>query len=370
MSYMGKSYIGTPTSRVDGRAKVTGAAKYAAEYKAPDLAYAAVVTSTIAKAASPISTPAMRSACRRPRRTHSRKPAAYGGQGSRLEGRCRAGQGTPLRPLHDDKILFSGQPVALVVAEEWEIARFAATLVHVDYEEDEPQTDLFAARDRAVVVDKPDKPRGERQKSLRRCGGAPRRRIFHPDRTPQPDGALRLDRGLGRRRQAHGLRQDPGRAERPALSVQRLRPEAGRPARRLAVVGGGFGSGLRPQYQAALAALAARALKRSVRLVLTRRQMYGLGYRPGDDRARRARRQVRRHARCRSSTRRPPSPRTYEDFSRNETAGRRCSTRARTPTMRTAWRGSISRRRATCARRARRRGVMRWNARWTNSPSR
>ena len=45
-------------------------------------------------------------------------------------------------------------------------------------------------------------------------------------------------------------------------------------------VGGAFGSGLRPQYQVVLAALAARALKRSVRLVLTRQQMYGLGYRP------------------------------------------------------------------------------------------
>ena len=45
-------------------------------------------------------------------------------------------------------------------------------------------------------------------------------------------------------------------------------------------VGGAFGSGLRPQYQVVLAVLAARALERSVRLVLTRRQMYGLGYRP------------------------------------------------------------------------------------------
>ena len=45
-------------------------------------------------------------------------------------------------------------------------------------------------------------------------------------------------------------------------------------------VGGAFGSGLRPQYQVVLAALAALALKRSVRLVLTRRQMYQLGYRP------------------------------------------------------------------------------------------
>src|SRR5262249_59549127 len=44
--------------------------------------------------------------------------------------------------------------------------------------------------------------------------------------------------------------------------------------------GGGFGSGLRPQHGVVLAVWAARALKRSVRLVLTRKQMYVLGYRP------------------------------------------------------------------------------------------
>ena len=43
------SYIGTPTSRIDGHAKVTGAAKYAGEHNVDGLAYAAVVASTIAK---------------------------------------------------------------------------------------------------------------------------------------------------------------------------------------------------------------------------------------------------------------------------------------------------------------------------------
>ena len=45
-------------------------------------------------------------------------------------------------------------------------------------------------------------------------------------------------------------------------------------------VGGAFGAGLRPQYQVVLAVLAARALQRSVRVVLTRAQMYALCYRP------------------------------------------------------------------------------------------
>jgi xanthine dehydrogenase YagR molybdenum-binding subunit len=45
-------------------------------------------------------------------------------------------------------------------------------------------------------------------------------------------------------------------------------------------VGGAFGSGLRPQYPVVLAVLAARALDRSVRVSLTRQQMFSLGHRP------------------------------------------------------------------------------------------
>jgi xanthine dehydrogenase YagR molybdenum-binding subunit len=45
-------------------------------------------------------------------------------------------------------------------------------------------------------------------------------------------------------------------------------------------VGGAYGVGLRPNFEVVLAVLAARALRRSVRLVLTRPQMYALGYRP------------------------------------------------------------------------------------------
>jgi xanthine dehydrogenase YagR molybdenum-binding subunit len=48
--------LGMPVSRVDGRAKVTGAARYAAEHPVEDpgqqLAHGVVVNSTIAKGAS------------------------------------------------------------------------------------------------------------------------------------------------------------------------------------------------------------------------------------------------------------------------------------------------------------------------------
>ena len=65
-------YIGTPTSRVDGFAKVTGAAKYAAEFSAPGLVYGSVVTSTIAKGRIARIDPRRRAARRgRARRAHA-----------------------------------------------------------------------------------------------------------------------------------------------------------------------------------------------------------------------------------------------------------------------------------------------------------
>ena len=45
----GRVRSGMHVSRVDGRAKVTGAARYAAEHEAPDLAYGVVVSGTVAK---------------------------------------------------------------------------------------------------------------------------------------------------------------------------------------------------------------------------------------------------------------------------------------------------------------------------------
>ena len=40
--------VGNPLDRIDGRLKVTGAAKYAAEFPVPDLVHAVLVQSTIA----------------------------------------------------------------------------------------------------------------------------------------------------------------------------------------------------------------------------------------------------------------------------------------------------------------------------------
>ena len=147
-------YIGTATSRVDGRAKVTGAAKYAAEFNAAGLAHGSVVTSTIAKGRiARIDTSEALARRRRDRRAHaSRTGRAWRAPTAPTRTTWRR-EGSPFRPLYDDRILFNGQPIALVVAEESEIARFAASLVRVEYDEEAHVTDLHRQRDAAVALE-------------------------------------------------------------------------------------------------------------------------------------------------------------------------------------------------------------------------
>jgi xanthine dehydrogenase YagR molybdenum-binding subunit len=179
---------------------------------------------------------------------------------------------------------------ALVVAEEWEIARFAASLVRVDYGKEAHVTDLYRCRDAAFALAAPanpaenpfvpPKPRGTPEQAFAAAEVRHRGEYHVPieHHNPmelyastvifQPDGKLTI----------YDKTQGVQNVQRYVWSVLELESDDVRVMSPF--VGGGFGSGLRPQFQVVLAALAARALKRSVRLVLTRQQMYVLGYRP------------------------------------------------------------------------------------------
>ncbi|MES2459778.1 MAG: molybdopterin cofactor-binding domain-containing protein, partial [Armatimonadota bacterium] len=121
-------YIGKEMRRVDGVAKVTGAATYVAEFEVPGLTYAAVVQSTIARGTiTSIATDAAERAGGVLKIfTHENTPQPVNNRG--------------WRALGDNKIVFSGQPIALVVAETFEQARFAARLLDVKYAEEKPST--------------------------------------------------------------------------------------------------------------------------------------------------------------------------------------------------------------------------------------
>jgi len=285
------TYIGTATSRVDGHAKVTGAAKYAAEFKAPDLAHAVVVASTIAKGRITRidTTKALSVAGVIDVLTHQNRPQMASADSAYKDD--VAPEGMPYRPLYDDRIRFSGQPVALVVAEEPEIARFAASLVAVEYDEEPHVTELHRQRDAAFSLESPRNPaenpfappppRGQAEQAF--AAAAVRHQadysvpiehhnpmeLYASTVVVEADGKLTI----------HDKTQGVQNVQRYVASVLEMQPDDVRVVSLF--VGGAFGSGLRPQYQVVLAALAARALNRSVRLVLTRQQMYVLGYRPG-----------------------------------------------------------------------------------------
>ncbi len=283
------SYIGTATSRVDGRAKVTGGAKYAAEFNAPDLAHAYLVTSTIAKGriARIDTAEALRVDGVIDVLTHQDRPPLPDSDSAYKDD--VAPEGSPYRPLYDDKIRFSGQPIAMVIAEESEIARFAASLVRVEYEKGAHVTDIHRRREASELFQSaepgadgfaPPKPRGDAEKAM---AGATMRHAGEYSTPIEHHNPMELYATTV-------IWEDGGKLTvyDKTQGVQNVRDYLcrvfGMKSEDLRVVshymGGGFGSGLRPGFQAPLAVLAARALKRSVRLVLTRQQMYAIGYRP------------------------------------------------------------------------------------------
>jgi len=274
-------YIGTATSRVDGRDKVTGAAKYAGEFKVQNLAIASVVSSTIAKGriASIEIDEAMKVSGVIAVLSHKNRPAMADNDEAYKDD-VAPEKGSPFRPLYDDKIMFSGQPIALVLADDFEIASFAASLVRAEYEEEPHLTDVYRKRDDAFALESPAKPRGDATKALATAEIRHEAEYYVPIEHHNPmelyastviwdgDGKLTV----------YDKTQGVQNVQRYLCGIFDLKPDDVRVMSPF--VGGAFGSGLRPQYQVVLAVLAARALKRSVRVVLTRQQMYSLGYRP------------------------------------------------------------------------------------------
>jgi xanthine dehydrogenase YagR molybdenum-binding subunit len=132
---MSKKIIGQPISRIDGRLKVTGAAKYAAEFNQNQMVYAFPVRSTIgngtitaidanaAKSADGVLTVITHENAMRLKEL--KNPLELLMVGGLL--------GENLVPLQDNKVHYFGQYIALVVAETYEQARIAAALVKVTY---------------------------------------------------------------------------------------------------------------------------------------------------------------------------------------------------------------------------------------------
>lgn len=128
--------------RVDGKLKVTGAAVYSGDYNFPNLCYGALAGSTIAKGT--IASINIKEAERAPGVlavvTHQNLPPVPGYQ-------TKPGDKpfTGYRVFADDKIRFSGQPIAQVVADTFERATYAASLIKAQYKKEPHHTNLEAA---------------------------------------------------------------------------------------------------------------------------------------------------------------------------------------------------------------------------------
>jgi xanthine dehydrogenase YagR molybdenum-binding subunit len=275
------SPVGQPLDRVDGHLKVTGHARYAGEYSQTGLLHGSVVSSTIAcgRIVSIDTTQALQVPGVVAVIDHTNRPhvASYDKDYEDAD----SAKGSPFRPLYNDKVLYSGQPLALVVADTLELARYAGSLVNIEYEVDAHQTDLTAAQDEAHTAPaETPKPRGDFQRGFTEAAFTVDARYSTPNEQHNPmephastvlyqdDGSLEIhDKTQGTQNCQDYLHNVFG------LEKEKIRILA-------AFVGGAFGSGLRPQYQLPLAVMAALKLKRSVRVTLTRQQMFTFGYRP------------------------------------------------------------------------------------------
>jgi len=128
--------IGAPLNRIDGAQKVTGAARYAYEYPVESVTYVFPVQSTIAKgrivsidASAARALPGVIAVL-----SHENAP------------RLAPLDDAELAVFQADAVAYHGQFVAAVVAETSEIARQAASLVVVRYEEQPHDVELRADR--------------------------------------------------------------------------------------------------------------------------------------------------------------------------------------------------------------------------------
>jgi xanthine dehydrogenase YagR molybdenum-binding subunit len=275
------SPLGKPLDRVDGMLKVTGQARYAGEFPEQGLLHGSVVSSTIARGrvlsidtSKALAVPGVVAVI-----DHTNRPpiASYDKDYEDAD----AAEGSPFRPFYNDRVLYSGQPLALVVADTLELARHAGSLVHIEYEADSHQTNLQSVKDEAHTAPaETPKPRGNFQAEFASAPVSIDAQYSTPNEHHNPmephastvmyqaDGSLEI----------HDKTQGPQNCQDYLHKVFGLEKDKIRIL--AAFVGGAFGSGLRPQYQLPLAVMAALKLKRSVRLTLTRQQMFTFGYRP------------------------------------------------------------------------------------------
>ena len=272
--------IGKPLDRKDARLKVTGAAQYAAEFPAQNLAYGFPVRSAIAKGriaaidqsaaekADGVISVLTHKTAERINVIDPMAVAAYG-----------TAPGETLLPLQTDEIHYVGQYIALVVAETYEQARYAAGLLKIDYETKPPAVEL--AKEKANGY-QPEKFFGAEEVQIKRgdaetAFNAAPVKFEQTYRTPTENHhpmETHATIAIWNSRDNLTL-YDATQAVKgtQAVLAQAFKLKVENVRIRSPFVGGGFGCKGLVWMHPVLAAMGARAVKRPVKIVLTRQMM-------------------------------------------------------------------------------------------------
>ncbi len=267
--------IGAAIDRVEGREKVTGQAKYAYEYRQDEVAYAAMIQSTVAKgtirnvdAGAALELPGVLAVL-----WHGNAPRLHEVSDGELE------------VLQSDEVSYRGQIVGAVIADSYETARQAGRLIAIEYAA-KPHDVLLRADHPGLY--KPDKvnpsyPADTEEGEFDAAYAAAEVTIDCTYETPtehnnamephatiavwREDGVTLYDSNQG----VIGVRNTVAKAF--GLEPDQVRVISPH-------VGGGFGSKGTPRPHVIVSVMASQAVKRPVKLAVTRQQMFAVtGYR-------------------------------------------------------------------------------------------
>lgn len=268
---MSSAALGAPLDRVDGRLKVTGGARYAAEIPVAGVAHAIIVTSTVPKGSvvSMDTSAALKVAGVRAVLTPFNAP--------------KVGPLNTMRVptvLQNVEVHYNGQPIGLVVADTLEGALEAAALVKVRYETSTPVLDMSTAPKNPPGTvhplggGEPTKKRGDIEGGLRDAAV----RTDHEYTTPlENHNPMEVHNTVamweGEQLTLYTSTQGIFSVRNTVARAFGLQPDAVRVVSYF--TGGGFGSKGGAWSHEILAAMGARVTGRPVKLMLTRRQMFG-----------------------------------------------------------------------------------------------
>ncbi len=284
---MNKNYFNNLTmpadeDRVDGIAKVTGKAIFTAEHKVPNLTYGVFVCSTIAKGS--VKNMYLYEAKNAPGVLDiiyylncPVVPGFYPAGSSKNPG---TRDYTGFRVFQNNLVVSNGQPIAMVVADTYERAVHAASLVKVEYNKEEPVTDF----EKNKFNDKILKPRGEylrkEKDAWKNAEVKLEEEYFIPIETHNPmemHGTIAA--WDGNKLTVYDKSQGPVSVKSELARLFALDEKNVKVITEY--VGGAFGSGLRSWPHVHAAVIAAKKLNRPVKLTLNREQMFTMvGYRP------------------------------------------------------------------------------------------